>query len=205
MQDNSKLAKFRSLAEKEQNEMGKLIFQKMAVEDYQSDHELEEPSVYVGTYAKYNGEWGIWGKWISLVKCGDYDTFMEVCHTLHADEEDPELMFQDYENFPERFYSESCMDEDTFDKIMEWYEMDDKEAYEAYLDATGDANVEHFRERYMGKWDSEEDFAEHIVSECYDLDKIMGSLASYFDYKAFARDLFIDDYYFDGTYVFHRC
>ena len=205
MQDNSKLAKFRSLAEKENNEMGKLIFQKMAVEDYQAEADLEEPSVYVGTYAKYNGEWGIWGKWISLVKCGDYDTFMEVCHTLHADEEDPELMFQDYENFPERFYSESCMDEDTFDKIMEWYDMDDKEAYEAYLDATGDANAENFRERFMGEWDSEEDFAEHIVSECYDLDNIMGSLASYFDYKAFARDLFIDDYYFDGTYVFRRC
>ena len=27
------------------------------------------------------------------VKCGDYDTFMEVCHNLHADEEDPELMY----------------------------------------------------------------------------------------------------------------
>ena len=204
MQDNSKLAKFRSLAEKEENEMGKLIFQKMAVEDYQSDHDLEEPSVYVGTYGKYNGEWGIWGKWISLVKCGDYDTFMEVCHTLHADEEDPELMFQDYENFPERFYSESCMDEDTFDKIMEWYDMDDKEAFEAYMDATGDDDVDSFRENYMGEWNSEKDFAEHVIGECYDLDRMMGHLASYFDYGRFARDLFSEDYHYTDGYVFRR-
>ena len=200
----SKLAEFRSLAEKEEKLMGKLIFQKMAVEEFQADSELEEPSLYVGTYGKYNGEMGIWGKWISLVKCGDYNTFMEVCHTLHADEEDPELMFQDYEYFPEQFYSECGMDESTFDKIMEWYDMDDKDAYSAYLDATGDADVEHFRERYMGEWKSEEDFAEHIVSECYDIDRSMGSLAMYFDYGRFARDLFIEDYYYDGTYVFRR-
>jgi len=26
-----------------------------------------------------------------------------------------------------------------------------------------------FKERYMGLWDSEKDFAEHIVDECYNL------------------------------------
>ena len=56
----------------------------------------------------------------------------------------------------------------------------------------------------MGKWDSEKDFAEHIVDECYNLDNMMGHLASYFDYEAYARDLFIDDYYFSNGYVFRR-
>jgi antirestriction protein len=56
----------------------------------------------------------------------------------------------------------------------------------------------------MGQWDSEKDFAEHIVDECYNLDDMMGSLASYFDYEAYARDLFIDDYYFTDGYVFRR-
>ena len=33
---------------------------------------------------------------------------------------------------------------------------------------------------------------------------MMGNLASYFDYDAFARDLFISDYYFDNGYVFRK-
>ena len=42
--------------------------------------------------------------------------------------------------------------------------------------------------------DSEEDFAEQLVNDCYNIDNMMGSLSSYFDYKAFARDLFMSDY-----------
>lgn len=51
---------------------------------------------------------------------------------------------------------------------------------------------------------SEEDFATHIVNECYDLERMMGNLSYYFDYKAFARDLFISDYIFEDGYVFRR-
>lgn len=31
-----------------------------------------------------------------------YDDFIDFCKAIHADEEDPELMAQDYEGFPER-------------------------------------------------------------------------------------------------------
>lgn len=36
------------------------------------------------------------------------------------------------------------------------------------------------------------------------LDDMMGHLASYFDYEAYARDLFIDDFYFTDGYVFRK-
>ena len=97
------------------------------------------------------------------------------------------------------------MDEDTFDNIMEFAKLDDdqQEAYEAYVDCFSDDDFDKFRERYCGTWDSERDFAEHIVEECYNLEGF-GFLASYFDYDAYARDLFIDDYYFTDGYVFRR-
>ena len=38
------------------------------------------------------------------------------------------------------------------------------------------------------------DVAYDIVNEFYDLDKMLGNLASYFDYDAFARDLSYDGY-----------
>ena len=202
---NSKSMELQALAKKEENKIGKLILQKMSVEDYMNDSTDNEPAVYVGTYSKYN-DGNLFGAWISLVKCGDYGTFMEVCHNLHADEEDPELMFQDYECFPSAWYSESGIDEDTFDRIIEFSGLDDddRDAFEEFSDAFGNDCIESFRERYMGKWDSEKDFAEHIVDECYNLDDMMGHLASYFDYEAYARDLFIDDFYFSNGYVFRR-
>jgi len=42
--------------------------------------------------------------------------------------------------------------------------------------------------------DCEEDFARHIISECYNLEREMGDLARYFDYEAFGRELFMYDY-----------
>ncbi len=50
--------------------------------------------VYVGTYAKYN-DGNLFGKWFDLEDYTDLDEFYEACADLHADEEDPELMFQD--------------------------------------------------------------------------------------------------------------
>ena len=198
-------SQFQSLAKEEKNYLGKLALQKMSVEDYMNDYEEGNPAVYVGTYAKYN-DGNLFGMWVDLTKCGDYDTFMEVCHSLHADEEDPELMYQDYECFPSDWYSESGIDEDTFDKIMEFAELkdDDRDAYEAFTDSFNEEGMDSFKERYMGKWNSEKAFAEHIVDECYNLDDMMGNLASYFDYESYARDLFIEDYYYTDGYVFRR-
>jgi len=164
------------------------------------------PSVYCGTYRKYN-EGSLFGLWLDLTKFADYDEFIDVCRQLHADEEDPELMFQDYECFPRSLYCESCMGEDTFDKIIEYANLseDEQEAFDEYL-CFHDFDIELFQERYCGKWDSKEDFAQHIIEECYDLDRMMGDMACYFDYEAFARDLFIDDYDMgDDGHVFRSC
>lgn len=73
---------------------------------------------------------------------------------------------------------------------------------------------------YCWEWDSKEDFARHIVEECYNLEleiaeyllnklnmkqKMMGSLANYFDYEAFARALFDWDYTMGANgHVFRR-
>ena len=49
------------------------------------------------------------------------------------------------------------------------------------------------------EYDDEEDFAYEIVEECYDLPEFA---KTYFDYKQFARDLFMCDYWFDDGFVF---
>lgn len=51
------------------------------------------------TYGKYN-DGSLCGLWIDLSSFNSYDDFIEFCQAIHADEEDQELMAQDYEGFP---------------------------------------------------------------------------------------------------------
>ena len=167
------------------------------------DPDCGTPAIYCGTYAKYNSG-SLKGMWIDLTSFSDYDFFIEFCNALHCDEDDPELMFQDYANFPEELYSESGFDEDSFDAILKYMELCDsyeKDAVDAFIDCRGCDYLDNFEEAYQGKWDDEEDFARNIVNECYDLSK-MGDLEYYFDYDKYARDLFNYDYDFVDGYVF---
>ena len=115
-------------------------------------------------------------------------------------------MFQDYEAFPRKWYDESCFDEDSFDAVREYSDLCIKyspDAVDAFID-WGCEELEHFEDCYVGEYDSEEDYARELVNECYDLEKQMGHLANYFDYDAYAQDLFMDDYYYDNGYVFRH-
>lgn len=164
-----------------------------AVINHKSDCD-GQPSVYVGTYGKYN-DGSLCGLWIDLSTFNGYDDFIDFCKAIHADEEDPELMAQDFEGFPRQWYDEGFMSEDDFDNIIEYSELCDKysrEAVDDYMEFHDE--LDDFEEAYCGEWDSEEDFARHIVEECYDLEKSMGELANYFDYEAFGRELFMWDY-----------
>ena len=164
-----------------------------------------EPSVYVGTYGKFN-DGSLCGLWIDLSSFNSYDDFINFCKAIHADEEDPELMAQDFEGFPRQWYNEGFVSEDDFDHILEYSEMCDKHSVEAVDDYMEfEDSLDNFEEAYCGEWNSEEDFARHIIEECYDLEKMMGNLANYFDYEAFGRELFMYDYSMGSNgHVFRR-
>jgi antirestriction protein len=159
--------------------------------------------VYVGTYHKYNSG-SIAGKWLDLDYYRAADEFYEACKELHSDEQDPELMFQDWEGIPDRLAGE-CMD---MAKVYEYREkleqVDDADAFEAFVDHYGEYDVDAFNEAYQGDWYSEEHFAEHLADELgyYRAMEQAGMSSHYFNAEAFARDLFMGDYYFDNGYVF---
>jgi len=78
--------------------------------------------VYVGTYGKYNAG-NLFGKWLDLSDYMDHDEFIDAARELHNDENDPELMFQDYEAHEayEGLISESYIDPKIWD-IMDYME-----------------------------------------------------------------------------------
>ena len=67
------------------------------------------PRVYVGTYGKYNSG-SIAGKWLDLDAYNNAEEFYNACRKLHSNEHDPEIMFQDFEGFPESYYGECSID-----------------------------------------------------------------------------------------------
>lgn len=75
----------------------------------QSGKAPEGAAVYVGTYAKYNAG-SLAGKWMRLNDYKDKADFIKACNELHKDEEEPELMFQDWQNVPSWMITESSID-----------------------------------------------------------------------------------------------
>lgn len=172
--------------------------------------ESAKARVYVGTYKKYNGG-SLTGGWLTLQDYEDYDEFMKACKELHSDEKDPEFMFQDWENIPEGAIGE-CSINPTIWAAFDVLESD-LEAFEAfceeieYITVNSDFSevAEKFHEKYYGQFNSEEDFAEQYAEETCLLDKIPEGLRCYFDFAAFARDLFLGGFRFVNGYVFCDC
>lgn len=171
--------------------------------------DFSQAAIYVGTYAKYNAG-SLFGKWFNLSDFTDKDEFMEACKKLHKDEDDPEFMFQDRENIPEELVSESWISEKFFELRDKVEDMDatEQEAFSVWLDyesrdfSKDDADdlVKKFEDDYVGKYDEEEDYAREVVEQCYEVSDFV---LNYFDYAAFARDLFNGDYKHIDGFVFH--
>lgn len=54
----------------------------------------------------------------------------------------------------------------------------------------------------MGCYDSEAGYAEQYLDDTGSLDQIPENLRYYFDTERFARDLFMDGYYYDSGFVY---
>ena len=85
---------------------------------HEYDYTSGNPALYVGTYGKYN-DGNLGGMWVDMTTFSDDDEFFDFCRLLHHDEEDPEFMFQDYENMPYSLYNESANPEEIYDIISE--------------------------------------------------------------------------------------
>ncbi len=158
--------------------------------------------VYVGTYAKYNNG-NLFGKWLDLEDYSDKGEFIEACKELHADEEDPELMFQDWEGIPSDMVGESWVAPETWE-LLDAFNNHDEDAVRAYIKCFGEWDKSDFQDRYKGQYDSWRDFAEEFVDEAGYLDEMPEHLRNYFDYDAYARDLKYDFCEEDGYYFWNN-
>lgn len=69
---------------------------------------------------------------------------------------------------------------------------------------TGETDFDTFRDAWWGEADSEEAFAVEFASDTGLLADVPETVALYFDYEAYARDLFLDSFTFIDGHVFRR-
>lgn len=149
-----------------------------------------DPMVYVGTYAKYNNG-SLEGEWVNLSDFSDKDDFIEYCLELHSDEEEPELMFQDYENVPKNLISESDIDESLWE-ILPLYDEYGEEFISTVMNDCGLSDYDELQsainDMVVYYADSIEEAVERYCDETMmttDLDWC----EKYFDYDSFGYDL----------------
>lgn len=149
--------------------------------------------IYVSTYHKYNSG-TLQGDWMDLEDYSDAAEFFEAAKELHEDEEDPEFMFQDFDEVPARFKDES-MSESELQELYDFIEMvedsgHDMEVFEA-AEACG-IDPSDVDEAYQGKYDSDEDFAEEMAEQLGYMDEKKGWPFNCIDWEYAARELMYD-------------
>ncbi|CCK04535.1 Antirestriction protein ArdA [Cronobacter sakazakii 701] len=111
-------------------------------------------------------------------------------------------MFQDWEGIPSQFASESSVDWTFIEAYKRAKDEGRDAAFIAWAEYTGECDYNDFDDAYRGEAESEEDFAQQHVEDCGLLSEVPDTLRSYFDYEAYARDLFSGGYVFHDGHVF---
>lgn len=186
-------------------------------------HDDNAPAVYVGTYAKYVAG-DLSGAWLDLTTFEDVDEFYNVARALHADEKDPEFMFQDFQGFPRELYAEAS-GKTEIERIIDFALLDDDEqeiltAWLAYMGLTGqrdDITVAELQEEAqeafvlnVNDWreanncpfmDSAECLAYSLLDDGV-LDLPEGPARDYFDFKRYGEDVLINDCFESNGIIF---
>lgn len=172
--------------------------------------EDKTPRIYVACLAAYNNG-KLHGIWIDCNQNAD-DIWKEINVMLSSSPEPDaeEWAIHDYENWQGIPIGEN----EPIECIAQMAELLEEhgKAFAVYCNYHGsDADAEEFQDCYVGKYESEEDFAYSIWDELGRVKQLenWGVLDTYIDWEAVARDLFIDSYFsvetgYKEVYVFNR-
>lgn len=169
---------------------------KEAINKHEQTNGSDSPSLYCGTYGKYNAG-NLRGMWVNLSTFDSYKDFEAFCLAIHADEADPEIMYQDFANMPRSLYHES-MGEEGFNNIAKYCELcEDYNVFAVndFLERWSPEDLNRMPDAYVGVYDTPREFAYEKADDVFNLPNI-GDIALYFDYAAYARSLFTGGYYF---------
>ena len=182
--------------------------------------------IYVASLSDYNA--GILhGAWIDFDQLDDIDDLWDAVRAMLKTSPTAkatglpaeEWAIHDYEGWCGFSLSEYCGLEGLWRAYEELVGLVDDggysaEAIQAYAEYGGADITEaaagtfraDFEDAYVGEYESERDFTEELIDDTGMLADVPDFLRNYFDYEAFARDLFLTDYYMsEEGFVFRAC
>ena len=166
------------------------------------------PRIYCGTYSQYNNG-SIFGKWFDLTDYNSLEELYKAFSKYHKKENDPEFMFQDWENIPDKLIGESWLDSEIYDYIEFINNTEiDSELFMKYWNDTYSSGelsevIENFKSNYLGCYDSFQDYADEIADNDLEGCNAPQFCFSYFDYESHARDLKHDYHIIELNYDSH--
>ena len=155
--------------------------------------EEDAPRVYVGTYGLYN-EGSLEGDWFNLM---DYDSkkdfYKALAERFKGIDDDPEYMFQDWENCGD-LVTEYGINDKLFDLISEYRSDDRGMDWDAYIQLAPEYDLDDIfmvveKPRYGN---DNEAIGRQYVDELGVSELGEDTIENYFDYEAFGRDLCMD-------------
>lgn len=125
---------------------------------------METPRIYVADLEAYNSG-RLVGEWVDLADYNNADELMDVIQHILKKSGGEEYAIHDYENFPRSMYSE-YMGQRDFEALYEM--MDLAKQNDLPLEVVQDVVSQYDAsavDDFVGKYDSEEDFAQELVDE----------------------------------------
>ncbi len=146
--------------------------------------------VWIGCLAAYNAG-RLHGRWVDVDGTTDLEAAKDDILASSAEPGAEEWFIADYEGFGGIEIGES----ESLATVQHYAELIEEQGEAIALFIADGHEPEDFQEAYRGVWDDEQDFTRALVDDLGLLDRADQHLASYFDYAAYARDLFIDDFW----------
>ncbi|MCK8417584.1 antirestriction protein ArdA [Erwinia amylovora] len=160
-------------------------------------------NLIVNTWAKYNR--GI--LCIKTIDPANYETeaaFYADCKEMHADEVSPEFLFQSANGLPSAIVDDFGFNWALMGELLRHEENGKGQAFISFLKLKGNCSAEYFNESYIGMAKTQVDALEIITDMDALLEPLPEGLRGYFDFEAYARDIFLNEYDLFNGFVYRK-
>ncbi|MEM9214675.1 MAG: antirestriction protein ArdA [Cyanobacteria bacterium P01_F01_bin.150] len=146
-------------------------------------------AIYAADLADYNS--GILrGIWIPIFEDSDKYTIQDKIHEMLDEKDHEEYAIHDYNNIPSSELGE-YPDLDDVIKVAKAVHQHGYNLIDQYINSFSIEDLKDLEDRFLGIYESVEDYAYEYINSCYKMEKMLGNLVHYFDYQSYGNDLIL--------------
>ena len=153
------------------------------------------------TYKKINSGYHFFSS-VDLDKFSGEDDLISHMKSVHKDEVSPELFFECDSDVYSDFVSENSINWTGIEQVRRLLENYPLESIKAFIAINGVSQIERMDSVYEGEYSSQMEFATQYGESINLFDGVNTAVIMYFDWDAYARDIFINTFRYHNGHVF---